>query len=141
MATTRRVNESSTRAKRYYATGRRKTAAARVWVSEGTGKLTINGRQADDYLCRPVLTMHVREPLALLERIDSIDVTATVRGGGMTGQAGAVRHGIARALTVLDAELRPALKSAGFLTRDPRAKERKKFGQRAARARFQFSKR
>jgi small subunit ribosomal protein S9 len=141
MATTRRVNESNTRAKRFYATGRRKTAAARVWVSEGTGRLTINGRDADAYLCRPFLTMLVKQPLALLEREGAIDVRATVRGGGLSGQAGAVRHGIARALTVLDAELRSPLKAAGFLTRDPRAKERKKFGQRAARARFQFSKR
>jgi small subunit ribosomal protein S9 len=141
MATTRRVIESNTRTKRYYATGRRKTAAARVWVSEGTGKLTINGRQANDYLCRPFLTMHVREPLMLVGRGENTDVKATVRGGGMTGQAGAVRHGIARALTVLDMELRAPLKTAGFLTRDPRAKERKKYGQRAARARFQFSKR
>lgn len=141
MATTRRVNESNQRVKRFYATGRRKTAAARVWVSEGTGRLTINGREADAYLCRPFLTMLVKQPLEMLERTNTIDVRATVRGGGMSGQAGAVRHGIARALTVLDAELRPALKSAGFLTRDPRAKERKKFGQRAARARFQFSKR
>lgn len=141
MATTRRVNESNARAKRFYATGRRKTSSARVWVSEGSGRLTINGRDADAYLCRPFLTMLVKQPLALLEREGSIDVRATVRGGGLSGQAGAIRHGIARALTVYDAELRGQLKSAGFLTRDPRAKERKKFGQRAARARFQFSKR
>lgn len=141
MATTRRVNESNARAKRFYATGRRKTSSARVWVSEGTGRLTINGRDADAYLCRPFLTMLVKQPLAMLEREGSIDVRATVRGGGLSGQAGAIRHGIARALTVYDAELRSPLKSAGFLTRDPRAKERKKFGQRAARARFQFSKR
>ncbi len=141
MATTRRVNENQGRSRRFYATGRRKTAAARVWVSEGSGKLSINGREANDYLHRPFLTMLVKQPLEIVGRVDSLDVKATVRGGGVAGQAGAVRHGIARALTVLDAEMRGALKSAGMLTRDPRAKERKKYGQRSARARFQFSKR
>ncbi len=141
MATTRRVQEAPSRAKRFYATGRRKTAAARVWVSEGSGKLTINGREALAYLCRPFLAMQVRQPLEIVGRTANIDVKATVRGGGVAGQAGAVRHGIARALTVLDAEMRGPLKAAGMLTRDPRAKERKKYGQAAARARFQFSKR
>ena len=141
MVTTRRVNENQGRSRRFYATGRRKTAAARVWVSEGSGKLSINGREANDYLHRPFLTMLVKQPLEIVGRVDSLDVKATVRGGGVAGQAGAVRHGIARALTVLDAELRGALKSAGMLTRDPRSKERKKYGQRSARARFQFSKR
>lgn len=141
MATTRRVNESQSRTKRFYATGRRKTAAARVWVSDGTGTLTINGRTADQYLHRPFLTMQVKQPLEVVGRVDSVDVRATVRGGGVAGQAGAVRHGIARALTVLNAEFRGPLKAAGMLTRDPRAKERKKYGQRSARARFQFSKR
>lgn len=141
MATTRRVTESTGQAKRWYATGRRKEACARVWISEGTGKIIVNGRDVQDYLCRAVLTNVVKQPFEIAERGGTFDVLATVRGGGLTGQAGALRHGISRALTLADAELRPQLKAAGLLTRDARAKERKKYGQRGARARFQFSKR
>lgn len=141
MATTRRVTESSVPAKRWYATGRRKEATARVYLTTGTGTITVNGRQVDEYLRRPSLGMVVGEPFEVADRKDQFDVLVTVRGGGLAGQAGAIRHGIARALTVYQAELRPPLKAAGFLTRDARAKERKKYGRAAARARFQFSKR
>jgi small subunit ribosomal protein S9 len=141
MATTRRVTESSTPAKRWYATGRRKEATARVYLSQGTGKFILNGREMAEYLRRPTLEMLIREPFEIVERADQFDVHATCSGGGLAGQAGAVRHGISRALTVYQAELRPALKHAGMMTRDPRAKERKKYGRAAARARFQFSKR
>ena len=135
-----RTNENATQ-KRWYATGRRKEATARVYLREGTGRIIINGREIDDYLARPILTMVVKQPLELVERADAFDINATVRGGGLTGQAGAVRHGIARALTLVDSELRAPLKAAGMITRDARAKERQKYGQRGARARFQFSKR
>ncbi|MCO4760027.1 MAG: 30S ribosomal protein S9 [Myxococcales bacterium] len=140
MATTTRDNDSSAQ-KRWYATGRRKEASARVYLSEGTGRIFINGRELDAYLNRPILSMVVQQPLALVERMGAFDIKATVRGGGVSGQAGAVRHGIARALTLVDGELRAPLKSAGMLRRDARAKERQKYGQRGARARFQFSKR
>lgn len=141
MATTRRVTESSAPAKRWYATGRRKEATARVYLSAGSGKVILNGREMAEYLRRPTLEMLIEEPFGIVERAGQFDVHATVAGGGLAGQAGAVRHGIARALTVYQAELRPPLKHAGLLTRDPRAKERKKYGRSAARARFQFSKR
>ncbi len=141
MATTRRVTESSAPAKRWYATGRRKEATARVYLSQGTGKFILNGREMAEYLRRPTLEMLIREPFEIVERADQFDVHATVSGGGLSGQAGAVRHGISRALTVYQIELRPALKHAGMMTRDPRAKERKKYGRASARARFQFSKR
>ena len=141
MATTRRVTETVEQAPRWYATGRRKEASARVWLKAGTGRITVNGRDIQDYLCRDVLTKVVKQPLNIVEKSDAYDVVATVTGGGLTGQAGAIRHGISRALTVADAEFRPPLKAAGLLTRDARAKERKKYGQRGARARFQFSKR
>ena len=141
MAVTRRGNDGKQARQRWYATGRRKEAAARVHLSEGTGRIFINGREIDDYLARPILTMVVRQPLELVERNDKFDIKATVRGGGLSGQAGAVRHGIARALTLAEPDLRASLKAAGMLTRDARAKERKKYGQRGARARFQFSKR
>ncbi len=140
MATTRRVNEKTAQ-KRWYATGRRKEATARVYLSEGSGRIFINGREIDAYLARPILTMVVKQPLELVERAADFDIKATVRGGGLSGQAGAIRHGIARALTLVDPELRGSLKTAGMITRDARAKERKKYGQRGARARFQFSKR
>ena len=140
MATTRRGQEAAAPTT-WYATGRRKESSARVFLREGSGKITINGREANDYLCRTLLVDQILQPLNLVERADRYDVTATVRGGGLTGQAGAIRHGIARALTEADAELRSPLKSAGLLTRDARCKERKKYGQRGARARFQFSKR
>lgn len=126
---------------RTYATGRRKNATARVWVSPGTGKVTVNKKPDKDYFKRETSEMIVRQPLVLTELADKIDIWCTVRGGGLTGQAGAVKHGIARALQKYDTNLRASLKKAGMLTRDPREKERKKPGQPGARKRFQFSKR
>jgi small subunit ribosomal protein S9 len=125
----------------YYGTGRRKTATARVFLRPGTGSVTVNGRDLDGYFPSDVLRMVVRQPLVLTETVEKFDIVANVDGGGYAGQAGAVRHGISRALLEYNAELRDRLKSAGFLTRDPRKKERKKYGQTGARARFQFSKR
>jgi small subunit ribosomal protein S9 len=125
----------------YYGTGRRKTSTARVFLRPGAGKLEINGREIGNYFSREVLVMLVKQPLALTETAEKFDITATVAGGGGTGQAGAVRHGISRALLEFNGELRERLKSAGFLTRDDRKKERKKYGQPGARKRFQFSKR
>jgi small subunit ribosomal protein S9 len=124
-----------------YATGRRKTAVARVWVTPGSGKFTINQRDDETYFARPTSSMVVRQPLEEVGLLGQYDVWATVRGGGTNAQAGAVRHGITRALMRLDPELRAKLKSAGYVTRDPRKKERKKYGMKGARARFQFSKR
>ena len=126
---------------RSYGTGRRKTATARVWVKRGTGKITVNGKDIADYFARPVLRLMIRQPLEAGKRETELDVVCTVKGSGLTGQAGAVRHGIARALLEADATLRPTLKSHGLLTRDSRKKERKKYGQPGARKRFQFSKR
>ena len=126
---------------RSYATGRRKDAAARVWVKRGTGQVTINGRKLDVYFARPVLQMILAQPFEATERVGEFDVTATVRGGGLSGQAGAVRHGISRALTLFEPGLRPALKAGGVLTRDSRVVERKKYGKAKARRSFQFSKR
>ena len=126
---------------RSYATGRRKDAAARVWVKRGTGQMTINGKKVSEYFARPVLQMMLAQPFEATERLGEFDVIATVRGGGLSGQAGAVRHGISRALTLFEPGLRPALKSGGFLTRDPRVVERKKYGKAKARRSFQFSKR
>ena len=125
----------------YYGTGRRKTSTARVFLRPGAGKLEINGREIGKYFSREVLVMMVKQPLALTETAEKFDISATVEGGGGTGQAGAVRHGISRALLEFNGELRERLKSAGFLTRDDRKKERKKYGQPGARKRFQFSKR
>ncbi len=125
----------------WYATGRRKTATARVFVRPGNGRFTVNCRDLDAYFCRDTDKMIIKQPFVLTENADSFDVTVTVRGGGTTGQAGAIKHGISRALLKVDVELRGQLKSAGFLTRDARCKERKKYGQKGARARFQFSKR
>jgi small subunit ribosomal protein S9 len=125
----------------YYATGRRKTATARVYLRPGEGKMMVNRRDLGDYFHTDALKRTAKEPLAFLELHDRFDVLVNVLGGGETGQAGAIRHGLARALVVFDASLKPRLKSAGFLTRDSRVKERKKYGQRGARARFQFSKR
>lgn len=125
----------------YYGTGRRKTATARVFLRPGTGGAEINGHQLDDYFPNEVLKMLIKQPLLLTETADKFDLFCTVEGGGSAGQAGAIRHGIARALLEYNGELRERLKSAGLLTRDPRKKERKKYGQRGARARFQFSKR
>ncbi len=126
---------------RFYGTGRRKSSIARVYLAAGTGKITINKRDIDDYFGLETLKLVVRQPLVLTESTDKFDVLVNVRGGGFTGQAGAIRHGISRALLEADADYRPALKKAGFLTRDPRMKERKKYGLKAARRAPQFSKR
>ena len=125
----------------YYGTGRRKTAAARVFMRPGSGGLKINGREFEDFFPNPALRMIVRQPLLLTETTETFDISVTVRGGGSSGQAGAVRHGITRALVEYNGELRERLKAGGFITRDPRKKERKKYGLKGARARFQFSKR
>jgi len=125
----------------YYGTGRRKTAAARVYLRPGAGAVKVNGRTLDSYFPNEVLKMVIKQPLQLTETVERFDIHVTVAGGGSAGQAGAIRHGISRALLEYNGELRDRLKSAGFLTRDPRKKERKKYGQKGARARFQFSKR
>ena len=126
---------------KYYATGRRKSSVARVYLVPGSGKVTINKRDMDDYFGLETLKLIVNQPFEATSTQGKFDVIVTVKGGGFTGQAGAIRHGIARALCVADAENRPALKKAGFLTRDPRMKERKKYGLKAARRAPQFSKR
>ncbi len=126
---------------RSYATGRRKNAIARVWIKPGSGKVTVNGREFEDYFARPVLRMVINQPFGVANRKDQFDVVCTVTGGGLSGQAGAVRHGISRALTLFEPALRPPLKAGGFLTRDSRAVERKKYGRAKARRSFQFSKR
>ena len=126
---------------KFYGTGRRKKSIARVYLVPGTGKITINKRDIDEYLGLETLKVIVRQPLVATENVDKFDVLVNVKGGGYTGQAGAIRHGIARALVQADAENRPALKKAGFLTRDSRMKERKKYGLKAARRAPQFSKR
>ena len=125
----------------FYGTGRRKSSVARVRLYAGTGKITVNDRDIDDYFGLETLKLIVRQPLVATETVDKFDVIVTVRGGGFTGQAGAIRHGISRALLQADADYRPTLKKAGFLTRDPRMKERKKYGLKAARRAPQFSKR
>ena len=127
--------------KYYYGTGRRKHSVARVRLYPGSGNITINDRQIDEYFGLDTLKLIVRQPLTLTDTVEKLDVVCTVTGGGVTGQAGAIRHGIARALLEFDPSLRPALKKAGFLTRDPRMKERKKYGLKAARRAPQFSKR
>ena len=128
--------------KYFYGTGRRKSSIARVRVYEnGTGAITINGRNIDEYFGLETLKMVVRQPLATTELLDKVDIVVSVTGGGVSGQAGAIRHGISRALVTLNPEYRPALKAAGFMTRDPRMKERKKYGLKAARRAPQFSKR
>ena len=126
---------------RAYATGKRKNAVARVWIKPGVGKIVVNTKQFDQYFARPVLQMLLRQPLQAANRLDQFDVMATVTGGGLSGQAGAVRHGISRALTNYEPDLRAILKKAGFLTRDSRVVERKKYGKAKARRSFQFSKR
>jgi small subunit ribosomal protein S9 len=126
---------------RAYATGRRKDAVARVWVKGGSGKFTVNGKQMGSYFARPTLQMIIGQPFDAINRIGQYDVMCTVSGGGLSGQAGAVRHGISRALIAFDPALRPLLKSGGFLTRDDREVERKKYGKAKARRSFQFSKR
>ena len=126
---------------RSYATGKRKDAVARVWIKPGPGKITVNGREFERYFVRPVLRMLIHQPFEAADRKDQFDVTCTVKGGGLSGQAGAVRHGISKALTLYEPELRPVLKKGGFLTRDARVVERKKYGKAKARRSFQFSKR
>ena len=126
---------------RTYATGKRKDAVARVWIKPGSGKVTVNGKDQDAYFARPVLRLILRQPMQIAGVEGEFDVLATVKGGGLTGQAGAVKHGISKALQLYEPSLRGALKAAGFLTRDSRVVERKKFGKRKARASFQFSKR
>jgi small subunit ribosomal protein S9 len=126
---------------RSYATGRRKDAVARVWVKPGTGKITINGRDQETYFARPTLRLVINQPFTVTDRAGQYDVVATVRGGGLSGQAGAVKHGIAQALSKFEPELRSTVKAEGFLTRDSRVVERKKYGKAKARRSFQFSKR
>jgi small subunit ribosomal protein S9 len=125
----------------YYGTGRRKTSTARVYLRPGTGEIKINRKTFDQYFPNQALRMVIRQPLTLTDTANKFDIVVNVAGGGPAGQAGAVRHGITRALMVFNSDLRPALKDAGLVTRDPRAKERKKYGQKGARKRFQFSKR
>jgi len=126
---------------RAYATGRRKNAVARVWLKRGAGRILVNGKPMDNYFARSTLQMMIQQPLVASNRRDQFDIECTVSGGGLSGQAGAVRHGISRALTYFEPELRPALKKGGFMTRDSRVVERKKYGRAKARRSFQFSKR
>ena len=126
---------------RSYATGKRKNAVARVWIKPGNGKIIVNGRELEVYFARPVLRMLINQPFEVASRVDQFDVVATVAGGGLSGQAGAVRHGISKALTYFEPALRTPLKAGGFLTRDSRVVERKKYGKAKARRSFQFSKR
>ena len=126
---------------RTYATGKRKNSIARVWLKKGEGRISINGKSLKDYFSRPVLQMIVNQPLEIIQSVGNYDIKATVKGGGLSGQAGALRHGISKALILYDAELRKALKKVGFLTRDSRVVERKKAGLAKARRSFQFSKR
>ena len=126
---------------RAYATGKRKDAVARVWIKPGTGEITVNTRPVTQYFARPVLRMIIQQPLQVADRMGQFDIVVTVAGGGLSGQAGAVRHGLAKALTYFEPDLRPPLKREGFLTRDSRVVERKKYGRKKARRSFQFSKR
>jgi len=126
---------------RYYATGRRKTSVARVWLEPGDGKFEVNNKRLDEFFGRETLKMMINQPFEVTETTGQFNVEASVRGGGMSGQAGAIKHGIARALLEVNPDSRELLKKAGFLTRDPRVKERKKYGKRGARASFQYSKR
>jgi small subunit ribosomal protein S9 len=126
---------------RSYATGKRKDAIDRVWVKPGAGRITVNGKDHEKYFARPVLQMILKQPLVLTDRSSQYDIVCTVSGGGLSGQAGAVRHGLSKALTFYEPDLRPTLKKAGFLTRDSRTVERKKYGKAKARRSFQFSKR
>jgi small subunit ribosomal protein S9 len=128
-------------AKSFYGTGKRKSSIARVWLKPGAGTITVNNKTLDDYFGRETSKMVVKQPLELTENVDKFDIFVTVKGGGDSGQAGAIKHGITKALLEFDVELRGALKKAGFITRDSRIKERKKYGKKAARASFQFSKR
>ena len=126
---------------RAYATGKRKNSIARVWIKRGNGEITINGKKLDKYFSRPVLQMIVNQPIEIIQSVGSYEIMATVKGGGLSGQAGALRHGISKALSLYDNSLRPVLKKVGFLTRDSRVVERKKFGLAKARRSYQFSKR
>ena len=126
---------------RSYATGKRKNSIARVWLKRGEGKIIVNGKSINDYFTRPVLQMIVNQPLEIIQSIDGYNIMATVKGGGLSGQAGALRHGISKALTLYDSGLRQVLKKVGFLTRDSRVVERKKYGLAKARRSYQFSKR
>lgn len=136
------VREKKTDAQgRAYATGKRKDAVARVWIKPGTGKITVNDRDVEVYFARPVLRMIIQQPLEIANRKDQYDIVVSVAGGGLSGQAGAVRHGLSKALTHYEPELRSPLKREGFLTRDSRVVERKKYGRKKARRSFQFSKR
>ncbi len=128
-------------AETYHAVGKRKSAVARIWLKPGSGRITVNKRSFEDYFTREVIRTSISQPLALTETAGRFDIEVNVRGGGMSGQAGAVKHGISRALLEVNPDMRPVLKKGGFLTRDPREKERKKYGQKRARARFQYSKR
>ena len=125
----------------WYGTGRRKTSAARVWLRPGSGKIVVNKREIEGYFGRATLRMVLKQPLELVDQLEKLDLVINVRGGGLSGQAGAIRHGLSRALVEMNGEYRPLLKKAGFLRRDSRKVERKKYGQRGARRRFQFSKR
>lgn len=125
----------------YYATGKRKNAIARTWLTPGKGEIIVNNKPIDDYFTTAISKLKLTQPLILTNTADSFNIRVTVKGGGVSGQAGAVRHGITKALILMNPELRDILKKAGYVTRDPRVKERKKYGQKAARARFQFSKR
>ncbi|MAR79709.1 MAG: 30S ribosomal protein S9 [Rhodospirillaceae bacterium] len=142
-----KMAEDSIRAKkidehgRSYATGKRKNAVARVWIKSGTGKIIVNGKNIETYFARPVLRMIINQPFSITDRESNFDVNCTVSGGGLSGQAGAVRHGISKALTLFDPTLRPVLKKEGCLTRDSRVVERKKYGKAKARRSYQFSKR
>ena len=135
------MSESKTAARSWYATGKRKCAIARVYLKPGSGRVVVNGRDAEEYFQRDNAIRVLREPLELTKNNTTFDIDIKIHGGGLTGQAGAVRHGISKALLEYDSDLRATLKPKGFLTRDARVKERKKYGQRGARARFQFSKR
>ncbi|MDY7032146.1 MAG: 30S ribosomal protein S9 [Thermodesulfobacteriota bacterium] len=126
---------------RFYATGKRKTSIARVWLKRGTGEFTINKRTIDEYFKRETLKMIISQPFELTDTLSQYDVSVNVHGGGISGQAGAIRHGISKALLEINGDFRPVLKKAGFITRDSRIKERKKYGQKGARARYQYSKR
>tara|TARA_B100000686_G_C16663303_1_gene902186 strand:+ start:297 stop:719 length:423 start_codon:yes stop_codon:yes gene_type:complete len=126
---------------RFYATGKRKNSIARVWLKKGTGKIIINGKSSEDYFLRPVLRMIINQPFEIIKNEKGYDTNITVKGGGLSGQAGAIRHGISKALSLYDTTLRPSLKKIGFLTRDSRVVERKKYGLAKARRSYQFSKR
>ena len=128
-------------AQRYYATGKRKTSVARIWMQEGSGQIIVNSRPADEYYALESSKMIIQQPFEITGTVGKFDIMINVKGGGTTGQVGAIRHGITKALMAYDITLRAPLKKAGFVRRDPRVKERKKYGQRGARARFQFSKR